>query len=118
MLKAPSESDTVDRGGAVTYRTLCYTKPMPEQSRQLTVSTPSRTLAVATRDGIVVPRMIAGAGEHAARRFLEFFAATDPDLSGDGLDRFASQQPQDDVSLARRAPALDRFARRRLGDGG
>ena len=31
---------------------------------------------MATRDGIVVPRMIAGAGEHAARRFLEFFAAT------------------------------------------
>jgi|SRR5271157_1070172 len=34
---------------------------------------------------------------------------------GDGLDRFASQQPQNDVSLARRAPALDRFAPRCLG---
>jgi len=53
---------------------------MPEQTskpgRQLTVRPPDRTLAVATRDGIVVPRVIAGAGEHAARRFLEFFAAT------------------------------------------
>jgi integrase/recombinase XerD len=37
---------------------------------------PSRTLAVATRDGIVVPRVIADAGDQAARRFLEFFAAT------------------------------------------
>ena len=37
---------------------------------------PSRTLAVATRDGIVVPRVIADAGDPAARRFLEFFAAT------------------------------------------
>src|SRR5208337_4838912 len=60
--------------------TLCYIKTMPEQTskpgRQLTVRPPDRTLAVATRDGIVVPRVIAGAGEHAARRFLEFFAAT------------------------------------------
>jgi site-specific recombinase XerD len=37
---------------------------------------PSRTLAVAARDGIVVPRVIADAGDAAARRFLEFFAAT------------------------------------------
>jgi site-specific recombinase XerD len=37
---------------------------------------PSRTLAVATRDGILVPRVIAAAGDKAARRFLEFFAAT------------------------------------------
>ena len=36
---------------------------------------PARTLAVATRDGIVVPRIIADAG-NAVRRFLEFFAAT------------------------------------------
>ena len=49
---------------------------MPEKSRQLTVPSPDRTLAVASRAGIVVPRVIAGAGEHAARRFLEFFAAT------------------------------------------
>ncbi len=31
---------------------------------------------VLARDGVVVPRVIADAGEHAARRFLEFFAAT------------------------------------------
>jgi hypothetical protein len=37
---------------------------------------PSRTLARATRDGIMVPRVIADAGDAAARRFLEFFAAT------------------------------------------
>ena len=37
---------------------------------------PDRTLAVAARDGIVVPRVIADAGDAAARRFLEFFAAT------------------------------------------
>ena len=40
------------------------------------VIAPARTLAVASRDGIVVPRAIADAGEQAARRFLEFFAAT------------------------------------------
>jgi site-specific recombinase XerD len=44
-------------------------------SREVTIP-PSRTLAVATRDGIVVPRVIADAGDQAARRFLEFFAAT------------------------------------------
>jgi len=42
----------------------------------------------------------------------------DPDLSCDGPDRFTSQQPRDDVSLARRAPALDRLAGRCLSDGG
>jgi site-specific recombinase XerD len=31
---------------------------------------------VAARDGILVPRVIAAAGDKAARRFLEFFAAT------------------------------------------
>lgn len=36
----------------------------------------SKLAAVATRNGIVVPRVIADAGDHAARRFLEFFAAT------------------------------------------
>ena len=35
----------------------------------------SKALAVATRDGIL-PRVIAAAGDKAARRFLEFFAAT------------------------------------------
>jgi integrase/recombinase XerD len=44
-------------------------------SQQITIP-PFRTLAVATRDGIVVPRVIAAAGDQAARRFLEFFAAT------------------------------------------
>jgi site-specific recombinase XerD len=42
----------------------------------LTVLPPSKTLSIATRDGIVVPRVIAVAGDAAARRFLEFFAAT------------------------------------------
>jgi site-specific recombinase XerD len=37
---------------------------------------PSKTLAAATRDGILVPRVVAAAGDQAARRFLEFFAAT------------------------------------------
>jgi hypothetical protein len=36
----------------------------------------SRSLVVATRDGLLVPRVIADAGDQAARRFLEFFAAT------------------------------------------
>jgi site-specific recombinase XerD len=35
----------------------------------------SQALAVATRDGILVPRVIAAAGDKVARRFLEFFAA-------------------------------------------
>ena len=37
---------------------------------------PSGTLAIAARDAIVVPRVIADAGDRATRRFLEFFAAT------------------------------------------
>ena len=37
---------------------------------------PSGTLAIVARDAIVVPRVIADAGDKAARRFLEFFAAT------------------------------------------
>jgi len=36
----------------------------------------SKALAVASRDGILLPRVIAAAGDQAARRFLEFFAAT------------------------------------------
>ena len=43
-------------------------------SRQLTVSRPSAVAAAAAAG--VVPAIIAAAGEHAARRFLEFFAAT------------------------------------------
>jgi len=37
---------------------------------------PSGALAIVARDAIVVPRVIADAGDQAARRFLEFFAAT------------------------------------------
>src|SRR5271165_7198028 len=40
------------------------------------VIAPPQTLTVATGDGMVVPRVIAAAGDKAARRFLEFFAAT------------------------------------------
>ncbi len=43
---------------------------------QETVIPPSKALAVAARDGILAPRVIAAAGDKAARRFLEFFAAT------------------------------------------
>src|SRR5580692_10533521 len=48
---------------------------MSDQTRQLAVITPGRTVAAAPA-GIVVPAIVADAGEHAARRFLEFFAAT------------------------------------------
>jgi site-specific recombinase XerD len=48
----------------------------PESVTALTVLPPAQTVTIATRDGIVVPRVIADAGEHAARRFLDFFAAT------------------------------------------
>jgi hypothetical protein len=48
----------------------------PNNSQNDITIPPTRTLAVATRDGIVVPRVIADAGDQAARRFLEFFAAT------------------------------------------
>src|SRR5690349_16390021 len=41
----------------------------PDPTRQLTVSRPARV-------SVVVPGIVADAGEHAARRFLEFFAAT------------------------------------------
>jgi site-specific recombinase XerD len=43
---------------------------------QAVVIVESRTLVVAAGDGVVVPRVIADAGDQAARRFLEFFAAT------------------------------------------
>jgi site-specific recombinase XerD len=35
----------------------------------------ARSLALATSAAVIVPALIAGASEHAARRFLEFFAA-------------------------------------------
>jgi len=43
---------------------------------QAVVIVESNTVIIAARDGIVVPRVIAAAGDQAARRFLEFFAAT------------------------------------------
>ena len=43
-------------------------------SRELTVSRPSGAVAAASA-AVVVPGLIADAGEHATRRFLEFFAA-------------------------------------------
>jgi site-specific recombinase XerD len=43
---------------------------------QAVVVVESKTVVVASRDGVVVPRVIAAAGDRAARRFLEFFAAT------------------------------------------
>src|ERR1700693_6219215 len=44
--------------------------------KQEVVISESKALAVTTRDGILAPRVIAAAGDKAARRFLEFFAAT------------------------------------------
>jgi site-specific recombinase XerD len=44
--------------------------------RQAVVIVESKSLIVAARDGVVVPRAVAAAGDQAARRFLEFFAAT------------------------------------------
>jgi len=44
-------------------------------SRQLTVARPHAAVAAASAS-VVVPGIIADAGEHATRRFLEFFAAT------------------------------------------
>ncbi len=43
---------------------------------QAVVAVESRTVVIASRDGVVVPRAVAAAGDQAARRFLEFFAAT------------------------------------------
>src|SRR5271163_2187592 len=48
---------------------------MPEQTRQLTVVKPPRTVTSAS-SAMVVPAIIADAGDAAAKRFLEFFAAT------------------------------------------
>jgi site-specific recombinase XerD len=48
---------------------------MPEQTHQLTVR-PPRVSSIAASAAVVVPGVVADAGEHATRRFLEFFAAT------------------------------------------
>jgi site-specific recombinase XerD len=47
----------------------------PDPPRQLTVSRPAR-VSILDHAAIAVPGIVADAGEHAARRFLEFFAAT------------------------------------------
>ena len=44
-------------------------------SQEIVIATP-QAMTVAIGDGMVVPRVIADAGDRAARRFLEFFAAT------------------------------------------
>ena len=51
---------------------------MSDEPRELTVVPLARSarLSVAGSALIVVPGIIADAGDHAARRFLEFFAAT------------------------------------------
>lgn len=48
---------------------------MSDQTHQLTVTRSSRPVAAASA-AMVVPAIVADAGEHATRRFLEFFAAT------------------------------------------
>jgi site-specific recombinase XerD len=47
----------------------------PKAGRSLTASRSPRTIAAASA-AVVVPALIADAGEHATRRFLEFFAAS------------------------------------------
>jgi site-specific recombinase XerD len=53
-------------------RTLCYTN---NRMNEIIPIRPGPT-AVKTPRGIAVPAVVAAAGDHAARRFLEFFAAT------------------------------------------
>jgi site-specific recombinase XerD len=55
----------------------CLTRP-PDQTRQLTVVPAVRAprISRAVTASIVVPAIVADAGDQAARRFLEFFAAT------------------------------------------
>jgi len=47
----------------------------PDPTRQLTIVR-QRGAVAAISASVVVPTIVAGAGEHATRRFLEFFAAT------------------------------------------
>ena len=49
--------------------------PETDPTRQLTVSRAARVSVVAS-GAVLVPGIVADAGEHAARRFLAFFAAT------------------------------------------
>jgi Phage integrase family len=61
---------------------LCYTKSMsdtePKSDQQLTVvpAAGSRKIARAVAASIVVPAIVADAGDTATKRFLEFFAVT------------------------------------------
>jgi site-specific recombinase XerD len=50
-------------------------KTDPDPTRQLTVRRAAR-VSVLAAGAVVVPGIVADAGEHATRRFLEFFAAT------------------------------------------
>jgi hypothetical protein len=47
----------------------------PQSTGQLTLSRPAR-VSILDHAAIAVPGIVADAGEHASRRFLEFFAAT------------------------------------------
>jgi hypothetical protein len=47
-----------------------------EPGRQLTVSRPTRATVAEISARVVIPAMIADAGERATRRYLEFFGAT------------------------------------------
>jgi integrase/recombinase XerD len=51
---------------------------MLDQTRQLTVVPPAKAprISATVASAIAVPAMVASAGDHAAERFLEFFAAT------------------------------------------
>ncbi len=61
-----SNDTTVDTGG----------DPTAAPGRALTVAPSATMVSASIAAAIVVPAIIADAGEHATRRFLEFFAAT------------------------------------------
>jgi site-specific recombinase XerD len=52
-----------------------------DSDRQLTIISPGRTVAAAAGGMVVVPAMIADAGERATQRFLEFFGANISNLN-------------------------------------
>ena len=82
QLRDPCGDACAPRRSAIKRYSLCYTKPIseiePESDRQLIVIPADKPLRVsrAIAAEIVVPAIIADAGDHAVRRFLEFFAAT------------------------------------------
>jgi site-specific recombinase XerC len=57
---------------------MCEGYTRPDQTRQLAIipAANSRKISAAVAASIVVPAIVADAGDQAARRFLEFFAAT------------------------------------------